>query len=117
MGKSICILEYDIFVCHCCLVIPFPSDLTVRIVMLSGFRLLILQAKFVSNVILDVPVTDVLILWNICVTNGYGYFLRSNHNLVLSLFMTYHGACTTINTTVHPQYLVGFVLLNIYFSV
>ena len=107
MGKSICILEYDIFVCHCCLVIPFPSDLTVRIVMLSGFRLLILRAKFVPNVILDVPVTDVLILWNVCVKNGYGYFLRSNHNLVLSLFMTYHGACTTINTTSSPPVFSG----------
>jgi hypothetical protein len=85
--------------------ISFWSDRPV--VMLSGFRLLILQAKFVSNVILDVPVTDVLILWNICVTNGYGYFLRSNHNLVLSLFMTYHGACTTINTTSSPPVFSG----------
>ena len=43
----------------------------------------------------------------LCHKYGYGYFLRSNHNPVLSLFMTYHGACKTSNTTSSPPVFSG----------
>jgi hypothetical protein len=49
-----------------------------------------------------------------------------NHNPVLSLFMTYHNknnktsgtwGAETVYTWVHALFLIGFVLLDLYFSV
>ena len=68
-GKIYLYSEYDTFVCHCCLVIPFPSDLTVPFLCFLDFVCWFSEPSLCQTWFLDVPVTDVLILWNICVTN------------------------------------------------